>query len=206
MRRRSRLEGLRSGSGANCCMALRSSIRRRRASRLHPIRGRACVQLPRGRAWRLPQEPPRQRRRASFSMCSLSPARTSRAGLALSPLDRILPRSHAREACARVLKKRAAQSHLSMRTVSTKVAREVNKIVSGLPGDFPDIEIVGITCCSYSKPLFVRFTVESGADICFWGRQRGERNFQRQAGLHTMELIEKHGDELPVFSLRPFGT
>jgi DNA-directed RNA polymerase subunit RPC12/RpoP len=39
----------------------------------------------------------------------------------------------------------------------------VNKIVSGLPGDFPDIEIGGITCCSYSEPLFACFAVESEA-------------------------------------------
>jgi len=44
--------------------------------------------------------------------------RTSRAGLARKPFDSIRPRSQAREAMARVLKKRAAQSHLSIRTVS----------------------------------------------------------------------------------------
>jgi hypothetical protein len=41
--------------------------------------------------------------------------RTSRAGLAGMLLERTRFRSHALEACSRVLKKRAAQSHLSMR-------------------------------------------------------------------------------------------
>src|SRR6516162_5529572 len=42
--------------------------------------------------------------------------RTSRAALAACPLDWILPSSQARAASARVLKNRAAQSHLSIRT------------------------------------------------------------------------------------------
>jgi hypothetical protein len=37
MRRRSRLVGRCAGRGANCCMALRSSARRRRASRLESV-------------------------------------------------------------------------------------------------------------------------------------------------------------------------
>ena len=41
----------------------------------------------------------------------MSPARTSRAGLAFNPLASILPRSQALLASARVLKNRAAQSH-----------------------------------------------------------------------------------------------
>src|SRR5215475_2633732 len=52
----------------------------------------------------------------SFLTCSMSPAWTSREGLANCPLDWILPRSQARDARERVLKKRAAQSHLSIRT------------------------------------------------------------------------------------------
>src|SRR5579864_455271 len=49
-------------------------------------------------------------------MCTRSPARTSRAGLAGCWLDSILPSSQARAAKARVLKNLAAHSHLSMRT------------------------------------------------------------------------------------------
>src|ERR1035441_6777512 len=44
----------------------------------------------------------------------MSPARTSRAGLAVCPLDSIRPSSQARDASDRVLKNRAAQSHLSI--------------------------------------------------------------------------------------------
>src|ERR1700728_1611087 len=51
-------------------------------------------------------------------MFSMSPTRTSRAGLAAWPLEVMRPRSQALEASERVLKKRAAQSHLSMRTLS----------------------------------------------------------------------------------------
>jgi hypothetical protein len=46
----------------------------------------------------------------------MSPIRTSRAGLAGCPFERILPKSQARAAKARVLKNLAAQSHLSIRT------------------------------------------------------------------------------------------
>src|ERR1017187_640487 len=46
----------------------------------------------------------------------MSPARTSREALAGCPLDPILPSSHACAASARVLKNRAAQSHLSILT------------------------------------------------------------------------------------------
>src|ERR1035441_7112179 len=52
---------------------------------------------------------------ASLRMWSMSPTRTSRAGLARAPLEVVRLISHALEACSRVLKKRAAQSHLSMR-------------------------------------------------------------------------------------------
>ena len=51
----------------------------------------------------------------SFLTCSKSPTRTSRAGLAGWLLERMRWSSQALEACSRVLKKRAAQSHLSMR-------------------------------------------------------------------------------------------
>ena len=51
----------------------------------------------------------------SFLMWSRSPTWTSRAGLAGWLLERMRFRSQALEACSRVLKKRAAQSHLSMR-------------------------------------------------------------------------------------------
>lgn len=47
-----------------------------------------------------------------------SPVWTCRAGLASIPLDWMRPRSQARAERARVLKKRAAQSHLSIRTRS----------------------------------------------------------------------------------------
>src|SRR2546423_10867972 len=46
----------------------------------------------------------------------MSPIRTSRAGLAGSPLDWIRPSSQALAASARVLKNLADQSHLSIRT------------------------------------------------------------------------------------------
>ena len=51
----------------------------------------------------------------SFLMWSKSPTRISRAGLAGWLLERMRWSSQAFEACSRVLKKRAAQSHLSMR-------------------------------------------------------------------------------------------
>src|SRR5579863_1159482 len=54
----------------------------------------------------------------SLRIRSVWPARTSRAGLASISLQRMRPSSQAFEASARVLKKRAAQSHLSMRTES----------------------------------------------------------------------------------------
>src|SRR5207244_3894582 len=50
----------------------------------------------------------------SFFTCNMSPGRTSRAGLEGRPLDAILPSSQARAASERVLKNRAAQSHLSI--------------------------------------------------------------------------------------------
>jgi hypothetical protein len=53
-----------------------------------------------------------------LSMSSLSPIFTARAGLTLSPLSLTLPSSTAVVASERVLKKRAAHSHLSMRTLS----------------------------------------------------------------------------------------
>src|SRR6185437_618934 len=46
----------------------------------------------------------------------MSPIFTSRAGLASVPCERMRPRSHAFAASARVLKNRAAHSHLSIRT------------------------------------------------------------------------------------------
>ena len=51
----------------------------------------------------------------SFLIWSVSPMWTSRAGLAGWRLERTRWRSQALEACSRVLKKRAAHSHLSMR-------------------------------------------------------------------------------------------
>lgn len=51
----------------------------------------------------------------SFLMWSMSPMRTSRAGLAARLFEVMRLSSQALEACSRVLKKRAAQSHLSMR-------------------------------------------------------------------------------------------
>src|SRR5207245_857131 len=51
---------------------------------------------------------------AAFFTCNRSPTRTSREALACCPLDTILPSSQARRASARVLKNRAAQSHLSV--------------------------------------------------------------------------------------------
>lgn len=53
----------------------------------------------------------------SFLTCSLSPIRTSREGLTDCPLAWIRPSSQEWDARERVLKKRAAQSHLSMRTI-----------------------------------------------------------------------------------------
>ena len=44
----------------------------------------------------------------------------SRAGLALTPFESMRPSSQAFDASARVLKKRAAQSHLSMRIAVTR--------------------------------------------------------------------------------------
>ncbi len=51
----------------------------------------------------------------SFLMWSMSPTRTSREGLAAVLFEVMRFMSQALEACSRVLKKRAAQSHLSMR-------------------------------------------------------------------------------------------
>src|ERR1700733_5361284 len=53
---------------------------------------------------------------ASLRILRVSPTRTSRAALARCPLDSIRPISQDFWARARVLKKRAAQSHLSIRT------------------------------------------------------------------------------------------
>src|SRR5262245_51325274 len=52
----------------------------------------------------------------SFFTRSMSPMRTSREGFACWPFDEILPSSQARAASERVLKNRAAQSHLSILT------------------------------------------------------------------------------------------
>src|ERR1700723_1571611 len=65
----------------------------------------------------------------SFLTCSKSPTRTSRAGLAGWLLERMRWSSQALEACSRVLKKRAAQSHLSMRV-------PVMRLFSALAADF----------------------------------------------------------------------
>src|SRR5882757_4544832 len=54
---------------------------------------------------------------ASVRMWRRSPVWTSREGLASWPLATMRPSSQARAASARVLKKRAAQSHLSIRTL-----------------------------------------------------------------------------------------
>ncbi len=69
-------------------------------------RGRACSDRTRTSTSKTP---------ASEVMWRVSPRRTSRADLAGWPLDWTRFRSQALEARARVLKKRAAQSHLSMR-------------------------------------------------------------------------------------------
>jgi hypothetical protein len=53
----------------------------------------------------------------SLRMKRVSPTRSSREGLAGMPLAVIRPRSQAWEASERVLKKRAAQSHLSILTL-----------------------------------------------------------------------------------------
>src|SRR6202166_794447 len=55
---------------------------------------------------------------APLSISNLSPLFRLRAGLARSSFQRTLPDSIASAASERVLKKRAAHSHLSMRTVS----------------------------------------------------------------------------------------
>src|SRR5262249_45298438 len=47
------------------------------------------------------------------------PTFTSRAGFAVTPFDSMRPRSQARDESARVLKKRAAHSHLSILTPVT---------------------------------------------------------------------------------------
>src|ERR1700723_3704687 len=65
----------------------------------------------------------------SFLICSMSPIRTSRAGFAGWRLERTRCSSQALEACSRVLKKRAAQSHLSMRV-------PVMRLFSALAADF----------------------------------------------------------------------
>ena len=52
--------------------------------------------------------------------------RTSREALASCPLDAILPSSHARAASERLLKNRAAQSHLSILTPATPDSRTIS--------------------------------------------------------------------------------
>src|ERR1041385_2855923 len=83
----------------------------------------------------------------------MSPTWTSRAGLAGCRLDWSRPSSHAREASERVLKNRAAQSHLSMRTegieiLSYKTRYQSARNVRACGTDFPcgtDIPLHGKT-------------------------------------------------------------
>src|SRR5438045_2854865 len=92
-------------------------------------------------------------------MRSMSPTLTSRAGFAVTPFDSMRPSSQARAASARVLKNRAAQSHLSMRTPFTPLfsasadrdadrggqrirRRRVDAIQGGRPGRDPRLEVI----------------------------------------------------------------
>ena len=117
--RRSRFEGFPSLAPSKCGMALRSSASFIRISRL--------ASVSRYRAWatgagpRISLKPRTSTMNSppSFLMRNISPTWTSRAGLARTPPESILPSSQARSASERVLKNRAAQSHLSIRTRST---------------------------------------------------------------------------------------
>src|SRR6266545_2217601 len=73
----------------------------------------------------------------SFFTRSMSPMRTSRAGLAVTSPDSIRPSSQARAACVHVLKNRAAQSHLSILTgvASPQLVSDVGETPAvGRPG------------------------------------------------------------------------
>src|SRR3972149_6820959 len=71
---------------------------------------------------------------------SPSPARTSLAGLAEIRLTSTLPPSHAVAARLRLLKKRAAQSHLSTRTSSIGSRPSYGKT------PFPGLALAGTAC------------------------------------------------------------
>src|ERR1022692_4714190 len=105
----------------------------------------------------------------SFFTRKRSPARISRAGLAGCPLASILPSSHARAASERVLKNRAAQSHLSILT-PVMISLSYHLIVEGAPtgvlrGRYGFwhfaccaklLETQGLWCCQTCLPSFCR--------------------------------------------------
>src|SRR6478752_807118 len=113
-------------------------------------------------------------------MRSMSPTRTSRAGFASISLERMRPMSHALAASARVLKKRAAQSHLSMRTefmmCVLRIETRGREGASGCALGLPDVKKLRVAGGCQLNPSLARRPIQSGTDIFLGVRQRLERD------------------------------
>ena len=117
--RRSRFDGRPACEASNCGIALRSSAIFRRNSRLAFVSRYKVCATDAGPRISLSSRTSISKSPLSFFTLKRSPTRTSRAAFAVCPLLVIRPRPQARAANARVLKNRAAHSHLSVRKEST---------------------------------------------------------------------------------------
>src|SRR5579871_6931400 len=136
-------------------------------------------------------------------MRSMSPTWTSRAGLASISLERMRPRSQALEARARVLKKRAAQSHLSMRTkdLPWPAVKGTRRNSSGrIAGSFPDVEVFGVAGGGYLHASLMSGTIESRADIFLTVGQCRERNSESEIRFQLFEVAQNLGNDFFVFA------
>src|ERR1700733_4235026 len=114
--RRLRFDGSPALNASNLGIALRSSATRSRNARLASVSRYSVCATAAGPRTSLRSSTSTSKSPPSVFTCNMSPARTGRALLAGCPCEITRPRSHAREASARVLKNPAAQSHLSIRT------------------------------------------------------------------------------------------
>src|SRR5436305_8604314 len=116
MSRRSRLEGRPSCNVSKNGIDFRSSAAFRRSSLLSSVSDYSVCATLVGPRMSLRSRTSIRKSPLPFLTCSMSPGRTSREGFTGCPLHSTLPNSHAFDASARVLKNRAAQSHLSILT------------------------------------------------------------------------------------------
>src|SRR5579862_5645537 len=101
------------------------------------------------------------------------------------------PNSQARTASARVLKKRAAQSHLSMRIPFTAARTPVVRSEAGSAAaaescfgiDFPDVQMVCVARSRDFNAALMSCPVKGGANVFLTVGQRRQRDFERGSGL-----------------------